>query len=171
MIKYVKSLKKMRLPSLREIPARFWALLYLVMIPIFALIYFFLPSDNFYHSTVQYEPSLKEDERVILDQVRDVIVTNFRRVHGSDTVEVNGFRINIKEISVTGLRLTSNEIGIKLRIATLKQTPQGEIRSSEPFETSYLAEEGNSVTFPNNTPIFHKILSFKPKELIFYSDE
>jgi hypothetical protein len=167
----IKSLAKRYLPSLREIPARCWGLLYLVMIPSYALIYSSLPSNHFYHSTVQYEPSLKEDAGVILDQVRDVVVTNFREVHGGDIVEVNGWKIDVKNLKVSGLRPTSDEIGIKLYITIAKQTPQGKIESYDPFEISYPVEGSNMVTLQSSTQTFHKILSFKPKELILYSDE
>lgn len=161
-----KSLTKKRLPTLREIPARFWALLYLVMIPGYALIYTLLPSNQFYHSTVQYESSLNKDADVILAQVRDVIATNFREVHGSDTAEVNGWKIDVKNLRVLGLRPTSDEIRIKLHITIEKQTHQGKAVQYSPFEISYPATENNLVSFQGKTPTFHKILSFKPKEVI-----
>lgn len=130
-----------------------------------------MPSNQFYHSTVQHEPSLNRDAGVILDQVHNVIATNFRQVYGGDTVEVNGWKIDIKNLRVSGLRPTSDEIGIKLYITIAKQTPQGKVESYSPLEISYPAAESNIATFQGNTPTFHKILSFKPKELILYSNE
>jgi hypothetical protein len=48
-------------------------LLYLLAIPVFALIYNCMPQD-FYHSTVQYEPTLNIDADMVLASLRDAVV-------------------------------------------------------------------------------------------------
>lgn len=41
-----------------------WAVLYLALIPLFAVLYFLLPSNSFYHSTVRYEQGLDQDRHM-----------------------------------------------------------------------------------------------------------
>jgi hypothetical protein len=93
-----------------RIPSIGYAFIYLLLIPIFATIYYeFLPED-FYHSTVQYEGSIKADAENILHDVRTEIIENFKTVHGADEADVNGWKVNINQISLRFLNISDNDV-------------------------------------------------------------
>lgn len=55
---------------LSAVSTRVWGIIYLAMIPGFALVFWLLPGRPFYHSTVQYESSMYEDAGPLLRDVR-----------------------------------------------------------------------------------------------------
>src|SRR5260370_9114869 len=118
------------MPSLKSVPVWVWAFVYLVSIPVFAFIYWSLPGNQFYHSTVQYEQSLQLDAGDLLEQVRSTVVANFREANHGDTTEFNGWKLNITELQVYALRPTIDRIGIKMSVNVAKATSHGPI-----FET------------------------------------
>src|SRR5947209_5426226 len=49
-----------------------YGLLYIVVIPLFALIYYLLPN-HFYHSTVRYEPSIESDRIYLVHGLQEAL--------------------------------------------------------------------------------------------------
>lgn len=86
-----------------QIPSMGYALVYLFAIPIFAMIYWKLPS-SFYHSTVQYERVLNSDANAILQELRTEIIDVFNTYHKGDYAEEGNWKLNINEISLSSLK-------------------------------------------------------------------
>lgn len=82
---------------LARVPSLIYAVVYLLVIPIFAGIFWLLPQ-NFYHSTVQYEASLQIDAERILRRLAKEIVETFKNHHGALGAERDGWQIDITAI-------------------------------------------------------------------------
>ena len=64
---------------LASVPSLGYALVYLLLIPVFALVYYELPG-HFYHSTLQQESSLTAQFEEIKQKLSSLIVTQYREV-------------------------------------------------------------------------------------------
>lgn len=149
--------------SPKSVPVWVWAFVYLASIPGFAIIYWRLPGNQFYHSTVQYEQSLHEDAGEVLVQLRDSLIANFRAANHGDTLDQDGYRINITDLQVYGLRPTVDRIGIRMSLTVSRATPRGPIVEHFPFEANYAASEKSFLLDPNSGQrTFFKVLSFDP---------
>jgi hypothetical protein len=149
--------------SPKSVPVWVWAFVYLASIPGFAIIYWRLPGNQFYHSTVQYEQSLHEDAGEVLAQLRDSLIANFRATNHGDTLDQDGYRINITDLQVYGLRPTVDRIGIRMSLTVTKATSRGPIVEHFPFEANYAASEKSFLLDPNSGQrTFFKVLSFDP---------
>ena len=100
--------------GLKRICARYWALLYLALIPIYAAIYYFLIPNHFYHSTVQYEQSFNQDASNILKGLKDEITNNFREKHKSDIATIYGYNIHIGSLKIRELNIKEDEVSFSL---------------------------------------------------------
>lgn len=157
--------------SLKSVPVWVWAFIYLASIPAFAIIYWRLPGNQFYHSTVQYEQSLQGDAGGLLDQLRSTLIANFREANHGDTADSNGWKINITELQVYALRPTLDRIGIRMTINVTKPTPRGPIFEHLPFEASYAASEKSFTLDPETGQrTFYKALTFDPPTLKLYDE-
>ena len=54
---------------LGRVPSLIWALVYLILVPLFAALYTFLPSGSFYHTTLRYDSSYLADQKTFEDTV------------------------------------------------------------------------------------------------------
>src|SRR5436853_3183882 len=99
--------------KLGRIPSFGFALLYLLLIPFFAIIYYFSPN-HFYHQTVQFEHSMHNDAQLILNDLGREIVATFKREHNSDEVAVNGWRVRADSLSVQNLKVSPGELGFQI---------------------------------------------------------
>jgi len=86
-----------------------YAIVYLLCIPTFALVYHNLPS-HFYHSTIKYEQILNKDEEEILDQIRKTVIATFVEVHGHDYQDFDKWTIRIESLEVWSLRIEGNQV-------------------------------------------------------------
>jgi hypothetical protein len=59
-------------------------------IPIYGAIYYYYSSD-FFHSTIQHEQYLENDELAILSTLKNNMVTNYIEVNNTDSLRNNGF--------------------------------------------------------------------------------
>jgi len=78
--------------------ARTSVIIYVAMIPLYALIYAALP-ENFYHTTIAHEPSTKRDASEISDALRDRIAEGIRSTFKADTARFGNIEIGWPRIS------------------------------------------------------------------------
>jgi len=87
------------------------ALIYFALIPLFAIIYFFIPT-HFYHTTNKYEhywvEEIKELEEMILAEIKE----DFLEVHKSNEIKIleNNLTFNIDSSSVYDLKINDKSI-------------------------------------------------------------
>lgn len=85
-----KPTSQSRLFRLSEGPPFLYAALYFAAIPTFALVYFLPLSGQFYHTTVQLEPALREYRSSLEQGLRQQLTYTFERAHGVGRVETGG---------------------------------------------------------------------------------
>lgn len=100
---------------LAKVPSMGYALAYLTLIPTFALAYWMLPQ-HFFHSTIQYESTLDADAEVILQELRNTIIDQFRRAHEGDVAIQNDWSINIGSISMGSLKSEEDRTRFTMRL-------------------------------------------------------
>ena len=77
---------------------------YILLIPIFAFIFYLVPND-FYHSTVQHEPFIEKEKDDILDGLKNALV---KKLKGTNDIvkykgyEIRGSSLNTREWNVEG---------------------------------------------------------------------
>jgi hypothetical protein len=91
----------------------FYAILYLSMIPAFAIIYYFLPH-HFYHSTVQYEQALSVDAKYIQLALTNKLIQTFKKAHNGNIAAVRGWTLNSNSFYFRELKVIGDEINLKL---------------------------------------------------------
>jgi hypothetical protein len=101
---------------LGKVPSLGYAVVYFLLIPVFAAIYYLLPDHSFYHYTIKFEQALNNDERVILQRLQNEIVQTFRRAHGEGEVQFGNWRMNADSISLRALRVSESELSFQLDI-------------------------------------------------------
>jgi hypothetical protein len=147
-----------------------WGLIYLSAIPFFAFVYWRLPNDQFYHSTIQYEQILNSDAGTLAEEIHASIVENFRLANHEDLVEISGWQTNITELKVLGIKPTADLIAVKMLFTAVKQTGKGSpMFTSVPFEAQYSPSERNFMIDPKTKEqTFFKVLSFSPAAIHLY---
>lgn len=100
------------------VPSLGYGLIYILLIPIFAIIYSFLPN-HFYHSTVQYEQSLNEDANEILQDLSHEIKTTFKTNHNSEQAIVHGWTVDSTSFSLYSLKVVEDEVSFRMEINLL----------------------------------------------------
>jgi hypothetical protein len=94
---------------LGTVPSLAYAIVYLLCIPAFALVYDNLPN-HFYHSTIKYEQILNKDEEEILDEIRKTVIATFVQVHGHDDQDFDKWTIRIESLEVWSLKVEGNQV-------------------------------------------------------------
>ncbi|HEV2395805.1 MAG TPA: potassium channel family protein [Candidatus Sulfotelmatobacter sp.] len=69
---------------LASVPSLLYGLLYLLLVPVFASIYYRLPHKSFHHATIQYEDSVRLTESDLRDDLAKVLSRNLERELGQD---------------------------------------------------------------------------------------
>jgi len=92
-----------------------YALVYLLLIPTFAFVYWLLPN-NFYHSTVQYEAVLNDDADDILQDISASIIEEFKRSHGGDYAEQGDWSLDITSMSIHSLKPEPDRTRFTMRL-------------------------------------------------------
>ena len=101
---------------LGNIPSLAYALFYLLMIPLFATIYYFLPY-HFYHSTIQYEHSFYTEVHNTEEMLTKEILDRFEKAHHSYEINTSRWKIKIKLPGgglVRFLQVSGNEISFRM---------------------------------------------------------
>lgn len=102
---------------LGEIPTLYYVLIYLLLIFIFATIYYFIPNRSFYHSTSKFEYSdLNEDADNILNSVKDCIINSNIDFYGDSIINLSGWEIHINQININSLSVDNfpKDIGFRM---------------------------------------------------------
>jgi len=86
-----------------RLPSRVFAVTYLLLIPLFALIYRQMPG-QFYHSTLQFETTSKQDEVRLLADIKRSIDRTYA-THGLALIEKAGYKFQILDIELTNLAI------------------------------------------------------------------
>ena len=108
---------------------RTYALCYLTLIPVFALIYGLLPK-HFYHTTVQYERAYYKDSEEILSEMRENVVSFFIKHYGTSTVLDTSYKESISEYKIkhpnlgSKLDITDCDTNLKFHFGTSSQRSQ-----------------------------------------------
>jgi hypothetical protein len=109
-------------PSISSLWRRFsrlpsWAiaLTYLLLIPVFAVVYFVLPN-GFYHTTVQHEPVMDEEAAVLLFRLQEELVSQFEHGHGQPAIDVGVWRLDSRTIRLYDLRPTDTQVAFTVAI-------------------------------------------------------
>lgn len=87
------------------------ALIYFSLMPIFATIYFFIPS-HFYHTTNKYEHYWVEEIQELEEMIFDEIKEDFHEVHNSNQIGIleNNLTFNIDSSNVYNLKINEKSI-------------------------------------------------------------
>lgn len=105
--KKIKDIFKQISNSVGKISHLVYAGIYILLIFIFAGIYSALPN-NFYHSTVQYESSLKLDENEIINDIRNTIFKSQQDYNGEKIIVNERVSIDGNNLSVNSLKYEEN---------------------------------------------------------------
>jgi hypothetical protein len=97
----------------REHKSLILGIFYLLAIPVFALIYGSMPQD-FYHSTVQYEPTLTTDADKVLTSLRDAAVADYEAARGTSALEVPGWVGDVRDVRFSDLQTDVQWIGFRV---------------------------------------------------------
>lgn len=141
------------------IPSWIFAIAYILVIFIFAVLYTFLPND-FYHSTAQYENSLNSDAEDILEAIQKHIFENQKKVDSNGNISINDkVFIDRDNFLVHSLKFEdsqNNEVSFKIRLIIYDNNKYG------------LSQIGGSYEF--KFTLENKIGTFdeKNKEMIYY---
>jgi hypothetical protein len=102
--------KSYRLSSLlATIPSIFYGCFYILLIPLFATIYFLYDGD-FYHTTIQYERVLDTESDKLLSELHQAFIESFRSVHESDHAVIDGWVMNVGSVSFYSLGITKDTV-------------------------------------------------------------
>jgi hypothetical protein len=86
------------------VSARFFGLLYLLLIPTYAALYSVLPY-QFYHTTVVFEATLRYDGERISEGLREAIVAELRAVYGGGVIGEHGPTVDLSSINIFEMRV------------------------------------------------------------------
>lgn len=92
---------------LGQMPSLFYAIVYLALIPAFALVYQTLPPHQFYHSTVQFEEYLIQDASNALDGLKQAIRENILEKEGTQIVVDHQWKFDSRNFQL--FKLSSKE--------------------------------------------------------------
>jgi Ion channel len=129
--------RKLNWSGFGGIRARTYGLLYIILIPLYALIYANLPQYSFYHSTVKYEQSLNSDATQIIDEFKTNLVSRLRAAHPDNSVVINGWEIDISNISVSSLQATDDSVSFTVNTKMFKMISQKPVISIDRFKLTY----------------------------------
>ena len=119
-----------------------YAFLYLLAIPVFAVIYSHLPQD-FYHSTIQYEEEFKQYKERILNLFATEMIAAFEKEQGAKVIKKKlgdiTWDVHINTLSLGVLKLTDDRPSFEmgLVVGVLHENPKGDIDGYENFRLHY----------------------------------
>jgi hypothetical protein len=131
----------LKLISLRDIRARWWAIAYFLLIPSFAVVYHLLPridphQFHFYHASAQYEQFVYADAANVISGLQAELVQNFQETYHADSTQMNGWNINIRDLKITGLRPREDTVEIYFGINLQKGAPAKPIVAGKSFRAT-----------------------------------
>jgi hypothetical protein len=103
--------------KLAQLHSLYYALSYLLLIPIFALAYS-CHANEFYHSTAQYEVALNQTREHIVQELKKEIVATFKEVHKGDEATFKDWVINANDMEAVedSLNIVSGEVSFRLSV-------------------------------------------------------
>lgn len=126
-----------------------YALLYVLILFVFAFVYRLLPGDHFYHSNIAREPMLRRDKNRISEELTREIINTFQSHHGGNQKSVGNWKIDARTFQVLFLEATDkgNDVDIRFKL-DMKLTDASNPRISlmlDPVVT-FSATEGSEST-------------------------
>jgi hypothetical protein len=95
-------------------------------IPAFALTYT-LMSQDFYHSTVQYEPTLNSDADKVLMSLREAVVSDYQVVRGTSVLEAQGWVGDVRDLRFGDLQADVHWIGFRVSYDLTRESPPTQV--------------------------------------------
>jgi hypothetical protein len=147
---------------LGRVPSLGYGLVYILLIPVFAIIYYYLPY-HFYHSTVQYERSLSGDSEDILRGLRDEMIANLRRIHNPvDVPSPSGWRVDEELLDFHSLKVTGDEVSFSMTVQIENINRKRDSWSLMPLIIKFPWRDKYSTLSPGNeTPNENKFITIE----------
>lgn len=82
-----------------RIPAMFFLVFYVAMIPSFA-VYYYSVAEDFFHSTVKYEAHILGDDSQVREELTQVVREKFTEANAGHTKKVSGWLVDIREFTI-----------------------------------------------------------------------
>ncbi|MBS1972676.1 MAG: two pore domain potassium channel family protein [Bdellovibrionales bacterium] len=101
----------------------FFGFLYLLLIPIFACIFSYLPKYSFHHTTIQFEKSVFDARNTARDATLAAIQSSLSERLDGKILEVDGFTMNPKELYLQDFDCEGSSCKFML-IANFRRSPQ-----------------------------------------------
>ena len=115
--------------AIRNIKALTWGILYLICIPLFACIYYFLIPSEFYHSTSQFEKKNIEDVKLsILQEFNDLINSYCIEKYPKDTL-INDAQISLRNIECSNLKTYNDKFQFTITYYVTQEMAQFDIKN------------------------------------------
>lgn len=95
--------------ALASIPPILWMLLYVGLIFLFAAVYTTQPED-FYHSTIQYEPAITNDGVRLQNELAAAIVARISQLYGGPMASVQDWEFDTTTIEVRDIAFQENSV-------------------------------------------------------------
>jgi hypothetical protein len=111
--KEVANMSHFNLSRLSRIPSWFFGCSYLILIPVFALIFTFF-ADDFYHTTAKYESYLKADEEEILSLLKESIIQSCITKYNSLQIPASSPFLNWNRMRLYGLKYKDGEFSFAI---------------------------------------------------------
>lgn len=96
-------------------PSFGYALLYLLLIPVFALLYS-CNGEGFYHSTAEYEATTIADGDQLLSALQEQIVQTFVDAHGGQVAQKNGWITDISTLRLSRLEFPADSVSFHVYV-------------------------------------------------------
>ncbi|MBK7222871.1 MAG: hypothetical protein IPH94_16630 [Saprospiraceae bacterium] len=149
-------------------PPWFWGVLYLSIIPLFALIYHLKFTNDFYHSTLKYEHNYLAGESFYLNRgLINQIILNFEKLHSGkhDTI-IDFNRIYIDKLAIYDNSADENEIVQSFLFQIFKIDSISKIEKFEKFGkmTVRLSKENISNWNENGKTMYLKLAFIEKNE-------
>ena len=107
---------------LGRVPSLFYALLYVTLIPSFALFYWLMPPRQFYHSTIQFEQYLKRDAQTALGDLESAIKANIERINHSPKLTNGVWVCDSRYVRCSTLAYNNGQFTFMLELEYLAET-------------------------------------------------
>jgi hypothetical protein len=150
--------------SLGAVPSMAFALVFLTLIPGFAIVYSLMPY-QFYHSTIAYEGVLDADADRILGRLRAEIIAEFEKVHGAFQKDGTDWSLNVTSLGFHNLKPQGTQVGFTI---TVPLDGRGEHQGDQIFlGVDVLMDVGVSMTSwktGDRWPTIIKMPTFVPQE-------
>ncbi len=122
--------------ALARVPSLFWAFSFLLVIPLFATVYWLLPY-QFYHPTAKFEQIVNRKEQDLLFMLHGVIGDSFREAHGADTITDGHWTFGPDTLSLRSIRADEDSIIIEAS-AGFRESGGGDgVELTVPFSFSF----------------------------------